>query len=156
MTVGFDFENTSLNVGQHDEFLQGLYDRVNKQKESTLKQDVITVFDGEEVRSDSEVWGRKFTGRTPVTDMYTLRGCGYKDPVLIECIDMEPDSVDQSAHDAKLIRKLMYYTFDFDSAWEMAKKTNYYKHKDQKHKIKFDNPTYKERTRQFISRGGGF
>lgn len=155
VTVSFDFENTNLTVGKHDDFLQSLYDRVNEQKKTSVSDTVKQVFQGEEVKNDNEVWGRKFTDRKPVTDMYTLRGCGYKDPVLIECIDMNPDSVDQSAHDAKLIRKLMYYTFDFDSAWEMAKKTNYYKAKDNRHKIKFDNPTYKERTRQFIARGGG-
>ena len=72
--------------------------------------------------------------------MHTLRGLGYKDPMIIECIDAVPSMVDQSAHDAKLVRKLMYYCLSFDAAWEMAKKTNYYKAKDTYHKIKFDKP----------------
>ena len=70
---------------------------------------------------------------------------------IINIIDENPENVDQSAHDAKLIRKLMFYTLnDFDEAWEFAKKTNYYKAKDKRHKDKFDNPTYKERTKNFI------
>jgi hypothetical protein len=44
----------------------------------------------------------------------------------------------------------MYYTYDFDLAWELAKKTNYYKHKDKKHQDKFNSERYKERTRMFI------
>jgi hypothetical protein len=75
--------------------------------------------------------------------------------VLKEVIDMNPESVDQSAHDAKLIRKLMYYCLSFDAAYNMAKKTNYYQMKDEKHKKKFNNPTYIERTRRFIENGGG-
>lgn len=151
VTTYFDFENVNLKVGIHDEFLTNLYNRVNEKKESTLKQDVKMVFGGEEYKTDAELRG-KLLGRTPVTDMYTLRGIGYKDPMLIQVIDENPDCVDQSMHDAKLVRKLMYYCLDFDDAWEMAKKTNYYKAKDKKHKIKFDSPAYKERTRQFLMR----
>ena len=151
VTTHFDFENSNLKVGAHDAFLTELYNRVNKEKESTLRQDVKIVFGGEEYKTDAELRG-KLLGRTPVTDMYTLRGIGYKDPNLIQIIDENPDNVDQSMHDAKLIRKLMYYCLDFDAAWEMAKKTNYYKAKDAKHKIKFDTPAYKERTRQFLMR----
>lgn len=151
VTTYFDFENVNLKVGIHDEFLTNLYNRVNEKKESTLKQDVKMVFGGEEYKTDADLRG-KLLGRTPVTDMYTLRGIGYKDPMLIQVIDENPDCVDQSMHDAKLVRKLMYYCLDFDDAWEMAKKTNYYKAKDKKHKIKFDSPAYKERTRQFLMR----
>lgn len=151
VTTYFDFENVNLKVGIHDEFLTNLYNRVNEKKESTLKQDVKMVFGGEEYKTDAELRG-KLLGRTPVTDMYTLRGIGYKDPMLIQVIDENPDCVDQSMHDAKLVRKLMYYCLDFDDAWEMAKKTNYYKAKDKKHKIKFDSPAYKERTRQLLMR----
>lgn len=150
VTTYFDFENTNLKVGAHDTFIKDLYERVNNAK-SALVQDVKAVFGGTECKNDAAIRGG-ILGRTPVTDMHTLRGCGYKDGNLIEIIDMNPDSVDQSAHDAKLIRKLMYYTLDFDDAWEMAKKTNYYKAKDKRHKQKFDTPAYKERTRQFIGR----
>ena len=151
VTTYFDFEDTDLIVGKHDKFLMDLYDKVNKQKESTIVKDVKIAFEGKEFKTDAECRGMIF-GRTPVTDMYTLRGCGYKDENLIEIIDMNPEMVDQSAHDAKLIRKLIYYTLDFDDAWEMAKKTNYYKAKDLKHKKKFDTDVYKERTRQFLLR----
>lgn len=150
VTTYFDFEDTNLVVGKHDKFIKDLYDRVNNAREA-LVQDVKAVFNGTECKNDADLRG-KILGRTPVTDMHTLRGCGYKDGNLVEIIDMNPASVDQSAHDAKLIRKLMYYTLDFDAAWEMAKKTNYYKAKDGHHKRKFDTPAYKERTRQFISR----
>lgn len=150
VTTYFDFEDTNLIVGKHDKFIRGLYDRVNNAREALI-QDVKAVFSGTECKNDADLRG-KILGRTPVTDMHTLRGCGYKDGNLIEIIDMNPDSVDQSAHDAKLIRKLMYYTLDFDAAWEMAKKTNYYKAKDKRHKQKFDTAAYKERTRQFIGR----
>ena len=149
VTTYFDFENTDLKVGLHDEFLKTLYDKVREQKKPSLVEDTKTVFQGKEISGDADVYGAML-GRTPVTDMYTLRGCGYKDQSLIEIIDENPDSVDQSAHDAKLIRKLMYYTLDFDAAWEMAKKTNYYKAKDARHKAKFDTPAYKERTRRFL------
>ncbi|MCM1324125.1 MAG: hypothetical protein NC218_08180 [Acetobacter sp.] len=152
VTTYFDFENTNLVVGKHDKFITDLYNRVNNKRDALI-QDVKAAFSGVECKNDAEVRGAIF-GRKPVTDMFTLRGLGYKDGNLIEIIDTSPDSVDQSAHDAKLIRKLMYYCLDFDAAWEMAKKTNYYKGKDKRHKLKFDNPTYKERTRTFIARGG--
>ena len=153
VTTHFEFEHTNLITGAHDEFLEKLYSKVKEQKTRTLKDDVKLAFDGKEITSNKDIYSAKL-GRTPVTDMYTLRGIGYKDPTLISIIDENPDAVDQSAHDAKLVRKLMYYTLDFDDAWEMAKKTNYYKAKDKKHKIKFDTPVYKERTRRFIERGG--
>ncbi len=153
VTTTFDFENTNLIIGKHDKFLKQLYDRVIDQKAKKNNQiDAIkAIFNGEEYMTEAELNGKIFK-RTPVTDMYTLRGLGYKDPQLIECIDACPDSVDQSAHDAKLIRKLMYYTLSFDSAREMAKKTNYYKAKDARHKKKFDDPVYIERTRRFLMR----
>lgn len=152
VTTDFDFKNTNLKVGVHDEFLSNLYKLIEENKKSTLKQDVEMVFQGEIIKSDRDVRAKVY-GRTPIADMYTLRGCGYKDKELISIIDAHPDSVDQSAHDAKLIRKIMYYTLeDFDTAWEFAKKTNYYKAKDAKHKKKFDDPKYKERTRKFLCR----
>lgn len=152
VTTTFDFTETDLPVGKHDKFLEGLYSKVNSQKESTLVEDVKTIFNGKEYKTDAELRGVMY-GRTPVTDMFALRACGYKDKELINIIDENPDSVDQSAHDAKLIRKIMYYTLnDFDSAWEFAKKTNYYKAKDAYHKKKFDDAKYKERTRQFLMR----
>lgn len=150
VTTTFDFDETNLIVGKHDEFLKKLYDKVQETKAPTQLQDAKMIFNGKEIKSDAEIRGQIY-GRTPVTDMYTLRGLGYKDTELISIIDAIPEAVDQSAHDAKLVRKLMYYTLeDFDTAWEFAKKTNYYKAKDYKHKKKFDNEAYKERTRRFL------
>lgn len=158
VTTDFDFEGTDLQVGKHDEFITSLYDRVKEkqkqEKPNQLKEDVQNIFEGTVVNTIEEVRGKVYK-RTPVTDMFTLRGLGFKDPVIIEVIDESPDAVDQSAHDAKLIRKLMYYTLSFESAWEMAKKTNYYKAKDDRHKKKFDDPRYIERTRKFILSGRG-
>lgn len=158
VTTTFDFEGTDLKVGKHDEFITNLYDRVKEkqkqEKPNQLKEDVQNIFGGTVVNTIEEVRGKVYQ-RTPVTDMFTLRGLGFKDPVIIEVIDESPDAVDQSAHDAKLIRKLMYYTLSFESAWEMAKKTNYYKAKDDRHKKKFDDPRYIERTRKFILSGRG-
>lgn len=158
VTTTFDFEGTDLKVGKHDEFITNLYDRVKekqkREKPNQLKEDVQNIFGGTVVNTIEEVRGKVYQ-RTPVTDMFTLRGLGFKDPVIIEVIDESPDAVDQSAHDAKLIRKLMYYTLSFESAWEMAKKTNYYKAKDDRHKKKFDDPRYIERTRNFILSGRG-
>lgn len=155
VTTWFDFENTNLLVGKHDKFLQELYNKAKaiRDSKSTLVEDVKMVFQGDVVRNDEEVCARYLTGRTPVTDMYQLRGLGYKDPAIIEVIDEHPDNVDQSAHDAKLVRKLMYYCLSFDAAWDMAMKTNYYKAKDDYHKKKFNSTVYKERTRQFLARG---
>lgn len=154
VTTTFDFYNTNLKVDKHNEFLQELYNRVQKQKakneEFSQKAMVKNVFQGTEIRGEAEAFAFGIRKESPVTDMFTLRKCGYKDSNLIEIIDMEPSCVDQSAHDAKLIRKLMYYTFSFDAAWELAKKTNYYKHKDKFHQTKFNSDRYKERTRMFI------
>lgn len=158
VTTTFDFENTNLIVGEHDEFLLDLYDKANKAKtkadeaNGTLKKNVQNIFQGEVIKTTSELNGKIYQ-RTPVTDMYTLRGLGFKDPQIIAVIDENPDSVDQSIHDAKLVRKLMYYTLSFESAWDMAMKTNYYKAKDERHKKKFNNPAYIERTKRFILGG---
>lgn len=153
VTTTFNFLKTNLQVGKHDEFLENLYKRVEQQriKNNQFTQDVLNIFDGKIIEGDSDQYiNRLLYKREPITDMYKLRGLGYKDPMIIECIDMEPESVDQSAHDAKLIRKLMYYTLSFESAWELAKKTNYYKHKDDYHKKKFNSDSYKSRTRKLI------
>ena len=154
VTTTFDFKNTNLIIGAHDEFITNLYNKVkelrknnNKYKQETM---VKTVFEGVKIENEESAFIAGLKKQSPVTDMWTLRKCGYKDSNLIEIIDTEPTSVDQSAHDAKLIRKLMYYTYDFDLAWELAKKTNYYKHKDKKHQDKFNSERYKERTRMFI------
>ena len=154
VTTTFDFKNTNLVIGAHDEFITNLYNKVkelrknnNKYKQETM---VKTVFEGVKIEDEKSAFVAGLKKQAPVTDMWTLRKCGYKDSNLIEIIDTEPTSVDQSAHDAKLIRKLMYYTYDFDLAWELAKKTNYYKHKDKKHQDKFNSERYKERTRMFI------
>lgn len=152
VTTTFDFYNTNLKVDKHNEFLQDLYNRVQKQKEekSSQKNIIKTLFQGIEIRNENAAFAAGIRQTTPVTDMYTLRRCGFKDANLVEIIDTDPTSVDQSAHDAKLIRKLMYYTYSFDGAWELARKTNYYKHKDKKHQDKFNSERYKERTRLFI------
>lgn len=158
VTTTFDFINTDLTIGKHDKFVEDLYNRIQELREkknkskNPLKDNVIKVFNGKEVKTEQD-YNSIVLGRTPVTDMHTLRGCGYKDSALISLIDTEPDNVDQSAHDAKLITKLMYYCLSFDAAWEMAKKTNYYKHKDERHQKKFNSEIYKERTRKFIERG---
>lgn len=151
VTTTFDFNETDLKVGKHDEFIKKLYDKVQSKRESTLVQDIKTVFKGDVYKTEQEFNGKIYK-RTPVTDMYTLRGLGFKDPAIIEVIDMNPDAVDQSAHDAKLIRKLMYYTLSFDSAIELAMKTNYFKAKDLKHKQKWQSKAYLERTRNFLMR----
>lgn len=151
VTTTFDFNETDLKVGKHDEYIKKLYDKVQSKRESTLVQDIKTVFKGDVYKTEQEFNGKVYK-RTPVTDMYTLRGLGFKDPAIIEVIDMNPDAVDQSAHDAKLIRKLMYYTLSFDSAVELAMKTNYFKAKDLKHKQKWQSKAYLERTRNFLMR----
>ena len=156
VTTTFDFENTDLKVGIHDKFIKNLYDRVEALKaektKKSLANQVQKIFEGKRINNEQDL-NSVLYNRKAVTDMYTLRGCGFKDPTLIELIDTEPNSVDQSAHDAKLITKLMYYCLSFDAAWEMAKKTNYYKHKDERHQKKFNSEVYKERTRKFIERG---
>lgn len=156
VTTTFDFMNTDLKVGAHDKFIKELYKRVEEMKakkvNNSLANQCKRVFEGKVINSEQDLNSALY-GRKAVTDMYTLRGCGFKDSALIELIDTEPSSVDQSAHDAKLITKLMYYCLSFDAAWEMAKKTNYYKYKDDKHQKKFNSEIYKERTRRFIERG---
>ena len=156
VTTTFDFENTDLKVGIHDKFIKNLYNRVEALKAEKTKKSLVNqvqkVFEGKRINNEQDL-NSVIYNRKAVTDMYTLRGCGFKDPTLIELIDTEPNSVDQSAHDAKLITKLMYYCLSFDAAWEMAKKTNYYKHKDERHQKKFNSEVYKERTRKFIERG---
>lgn len=153
VSTTFDFTNTSLLVGRHDNFLKELYEKAESRRNGTsIKEDVIKVFDGKELKTEQDI-NSVFFQRQPVTDMYTLRGLGYKDPIIIECIDAVPSAVDQSAHDAKLVRKLMYYCLSFDAAYDMAMKTNYYKAKDAYHIKKFNKPEYKERLRKLIERG---
>ena len=155
VTTTFDFKNTNLQIGKHDEYLEAIYEEAKRLREkSSQVQMVKTAFNGREIKSEQEL-NAVLYNRTPVDSIYTIRGLCLKDSVLKDAIDCSPDAVDQSAHDAKLIRKLMYYCLSFDAAWEMAKKTNYYQMKDDKHKKKFNNPTYIERTRRFIENGGG-
>lgn len=155
VTTTFDFKNTNLQIGKHDEYLEAIYEEAKRLREkSSQVQMVKTAFDGREIKSEQDL-NAVLYNRTPVDSIYTIRGLCLKDSVLKDVIDCNPDAVDQSAHDAKLIRKLMYYCLSFDAAWEMAKKTNYYQMKDDKHKKKFNNPTYIERTRRFIENGGG-
>ena len=155
VTTTFDFKNTNLQIGKHDEYLEAIYEEAKRLREkSSQVQMVKTAFNGREIKSEQEL-NAVLYNRTPVDSIYTIRGLCLKDSVLKDVIDCSPDAVDQSAHDAKLIRKLMYYCLSFDAAWEMAKKTNYYQMKDDKHKKKFNNPTYIERTRRFIENGGG-
>lgn len=155
VTTTFDFKNTNLQIGIHDDYIEAIYEEAKRMREeSQLKKDVKTVFGGTEIKTEQDLNAALYN-RTPVDSIYTLRGICLKDTNLKDIIDESPDAVDQSAHDAKLIRKLMYYTLSFDSAWKMAKETNYYKAKDAFHKKKFNNPTYIERTRRFIENGGG-
>ena len=155
VTTTFDFKNTNLQIGKHDEYLEAIYEEAKRLREkSSQVQMVKTAFNGREIKSEQDL-NAVLYNRTPVDSIYTIRGLCLKDSVLKDVIDCSPDAVDQSAHDAKLIRKLMYYCLSFDAAWEMAKKTNYYQMKDDKHKKKFNNPTYIERTRRFIENGGG-
>lgn len=151
VTTYFDFESTDLKVGKHDEFIKAMYDKVNKQRNTQIVQDVKTIFKGTEINNDIDIRAAYYK-RTPVTNMYTLRGLGYKDPGIIEVIDTVPETVDQSAHDAKLIRKLMYYTLDLEAAWDLAEKTNYFKAKDERHKKKFKSPEYRQRTNKLLMR----
>ena len=159
VTTLFDFENVNLRIGTHDKFLQDLLTRVQQAKESSFQKnqeqfvkDVCSVFDGEIINSTEQFRG-KMLEKTPVTKISKIREIANKDISLRDIIDTMPDTVDQSQHDAKLVRKLMYYTLSFESAWEMAKKTNYYQNKDDYHKKKFDNPKYIARTKAFIGSG---
>lgn len=155
VTTTFDFKNTNLKVGAHDDYIEAIYEEAKRLREkSSQVQMVKTAFDGTEIKTEQDL-NAVIYDRKPIDSIYTIRGLCLKDPVLKDVIDCNPDSVDQSAHDAKLIRKLMYYCLSFDAAYEMAKKTNYYQLKDERHKKKFNNPTYIERTRRFIANGGG-
>ena len=155
VTTTFDFKNTNLDIGKHDEYLEAIYNEAKRLREKSEQVVMVkTVFNGTEIKNEQDLNSAIYE-RKAVDSIYTLRGLCLKDDVLKEVIDMNPESVDQSAHDAKLIRKLMYYCLSFDAAYNMAKKTNYYQMKDKKHKKKFNNPTYIERTRRFIENGGG-
>ena len=153
VTTTIDFENLNLKVDKYNDLIDAFIAEIEEQKAkegNTFLKDVQNVFDGKVVTDVEQFQNSVLAGRTPVTDMYTLRGCGFKDSKLIELIDTEPDTVNQSDHDAALLRKLMYYTLSFESAHEMAMKTNYYKHKDERHKKKFNDPSYIARTRKFL------
>lgn len=151
VTTTLDFSILDLPVGKYDNLIDKLYKEYEEsQPKYTTKELVLEVFEGKEIKDETQLQVSIMSGRTPVTDMHTLRGCGYKDTKLIELIDAEPSCVNQSDHDASLLKKLMYYTLSFESAYEMAKKTNYYQHKDDKHKKKFNNPGYILRTRRFL------
>lgn len=155
VTTTFDFKNTNLNIGIHDDYIEAIYEEAKSLRaQSQQVQMVKTLFNGTEIKNEQD-FNSIIYDRKPVDSIFTIRGLCLKDNVLKEVIDENPDAVDQSAHDAKLIRKLMYYCLSFDAAWEMAKKTNYYQMKDERHKKKFNNPTYIERTRRFINNGGG-
>lgn len=154
VTTTFDFKHTNLGIGVHDEYIEALYQEAKRiREESQQAKDIKTIFGGTVIKTEQDLNSAIYQ-RTPVDSMYTLRGICLKDTNLKDIIDESPDAVDQSAHDAKLVRKLMYYTLSFDSAWKMAQETNYYKAKDAFHKKKFNNPTYIERTRRFIENGG--
>lgn len=155
VTTTFDFKHTNLAIGIHDDYIEALYQEAKRiREESQQVKDVKTLFNGTVIKTEQDLNSAIYQ-RTPVDSMYTLRGICLKDTNLKDIIDENPDAVDQSAHDAKIIRKLMYYTLSFDSAWKMVQETNYYKAKDAFHKKKFNNPTYIERTRRFIENGGG-
>ncbi|MBP5597565.1 MAG: hypothetical protein J6Y02_19495 [Pseudobutyrivibrio sp.] len=156
LTTTFDFNNTDLEIGKHDEFLDKILKKMEEKKESERKisqEDMIkSVFDGKVITDVDQFQNSILAGRNPVETMDVLRKCCLKDDTLKDLIDAESSSVDQSQHDARLLKKLMYYTLSFEGAYILAKKTNYYKSKDKKHIKKFDDPRYIERTRQFIER----
>ena len=155
VTTTFDFRNTNLIVGKHDDYIEAIYNEVQEQKNKKQQTQLVKmVFDGTEIHNEQEL-NSKLYGREPIRTIFLLRGICLKDVQLKELIDCDPSTVDQSAQDAKLVRKLMYYCLSFDAAWQMAMKTNYYQAKDSFHKKKFNNPTYIERTRKFIESGGG-
>lgn len=155
VTTTFDFKNTNLEIGKHDDYIEAIYEEAKSMREKSAQVEMVkTVFAGTEIKTEQELNSVLYK-RQPVDSIFTLRGLCLKDSVLKEVIDCNPETVDQSAQDAKLIRKLMYYCLSFKAAWEMAKKTNYYQMKDERHKKKFNNPTYIERTRRFIENGGG-
>ena len=151
VSTTFNFDKVDLEIGKYDDMIDKLYQKyLDSLPKTSFKDDVISVFEGKEITDMTQLQNNVASGRTPVTDMRTLRGCGFKDTKLIELIDQEPSFVNQSDHDAALLKKLMYYTLSFESAYEMAKKTNYYQHKDDRHKKKFNNPDYILRTRRFL------
>ena len=154
VTTTFDFENTNLPINKYNALLDGIKEEVDKKRGGANVEEIKELFDGEIIKGDdTQAVNQILLGRTPVTSISKIRELCTKDTYMRELIDMNPESVDQSAHDASLIRKLMYYTLSFDSAWDMAMKTNYYQAKDMKHKKKFNDSKYKERTRNFIERG---
>lgn len=154
VTTTFDFENTNLPIGVHDDLLDSIVEEMKEleQSNNSFAQDVLNEFDG--VLDNTEAKARGvILGRTPVEKISVLRECAFKDDKLRELIDADPSSVDQSQHDCRLIAKLLYYTLSYEGAWELAKKTNYYQRKDNKHKLKFDKPEYRERTNSYIKGG---
>lgn len=151
VSTTIDFNEIDLQIGKYDDLIDNLYQQyLDSQPKNNFVEDVKTVFSGKVIKDMGQLQNSFLAGRTPVEDMRTLRGCGYKDTKLIELIDAEPSTVNQSDHDASLLKKLAYYTLSFESAYEMAKKTNYYQHKDERHKKKFNDPSYIERTRRFL------
>lgn len=157
VTTTFDFENTNLKIGVHDDLLDGIVAEMEewqnqKLNQSSMAQNIIQQFEGQ-IDNDESKTRAALLGREPITDMYKLRGCCLKDDKLKELIDTDPSCVDQSAHDCALIAKLLYYTLSYEGAWELAKKTNYYQRKDTKHKLKFDKPEYRQRTNSYIEKG---
>lgn len=153
VTTTFDFVNTDLKIGKYDDLLDSIYEEyLSAQEKPSMVEMVKEVFEGQIDNDMSKARGA-ILGREPITDMYKLRGCGYKDERLIELIDADPTSVDQSSWDCSLIAKLLYYTLSYEGAWELATKTNYYKAKDERHKKKFNNPTYRQRTNSYIQKG---
>lgn len=152
VSTTFDFKNIDLKIGKYDNLLKSILEEYQEKNKSSFVQDVCEVFGGKIITDEEQLQNSFLAGRTPVESMDILRKCCLKDDVLKEVIDMEASCVDQSQHDAKLLRKLMYYTLSFESAHKLAKKTNYYKSKDARHIKKFDDPKYIERTRHFIER----
>lgn len=153
VSTTLDFINTDFQIGKYDNLLDSIYEEYQAlQAPSSFKEDVCEVFGGKVITDMEQFQNSILAGRTPVESMDVLRKCCVKDETLREIIDMPASAVDQSQHDAKLLRKLMYYTLSFDSAHALAKKTNYYKSKDARHIKKFDDKNYIERTRKFVER----
>ena len=154
VTTTFEFDEVNIKIGKHDAFLKRLYDKAQsiRNPKAEMVQSVKILFEGKEAKDKADEYGA-LLGRTPVKDYQTLMKCCDKDVSLRDIINENPDNVDQSAFDAKLIRKLMYYSLDFDYALQLAMQTPYYQAKDNRHKKKFNDSTYIERTRKFINRG---
>ena len=65
VTTTFDFLGTNLLVGAHDDFIKTLYDKVKQIQEaknpSSYKDTVIAMFNGREIKEDTEIYADRTT-----------------------------------------------------------------------------------------------